>query len=133
MVAYDDLVAAGSIAAVRALAEQADELVMDDLYDLLARGDALQHLLARALGLHPLDELPGDPEMDVGCEERGPDLAQRSRHVLVGKLAHPAQVSQRGGEFVCQGFKHASPSDGSTGAPTQLPRAFLGSPFGRPI
>ena len=84
---------------------------MDDLYDLLAGRDALQDLLARALGLNALRKLPGDLEMDVRSEERGAHLGQGRSHVLLGKLADAAQVAQGGGEFVGQGFKHANPRD----------------------
>ena len=86
--------------------QKADELIMDDLDDLLAGRDALQDLLARALGLDPLDELPGYLEMHVGREEGGADLAQRRGHVLLGELADTAQVSQCGGQFIGQGIKH---------------------------
>ena len=79
---------------VRPLAEEAHELVVDDLDDLLAGGDALQHLLAGALGLDALGELPGDLEVDVGGEERGAHLGEGRRHVLLGELADAPQVAQ---------------------------------------
>jgi len=38
---------------------------MDDLDDLLAGRDGLQHVLSDRLRLHALDELPGDLEVDI--------------------------------------------------------------------
>jgi hypothetical protein len=68
---HHDLERPGRAERGRALAEEADELVVDDLDDLLAGRDALQDLLAGALGLDALHELAGDLEVDVGREEGG--------------------------------------------------------------
>ena len=50
-----------------ALAEEVHQLVMDDLDDLLAGRDGLQHLLAGGLRLHAFDELARDLEVHVGA------------------------------------------------------------------
>ena len=51
-------------------AEEADELVVDDLHDLLAGGEALQDLGANRLLADARDEVLDDLEVDVGLEER---------------------------------------------------------------
>ena len=47
---------------------QLRQLLMDDLHDLLARGDALQDLLAQRPLSHLRDEVLDDLEVDVGLE-----------------------------------------------------------------
>ena len=75
-------------------AEQGHELVVDDFHDLLARGDALEDVLADALLLDAVHKVPGDLEMHVGGEQRGADLLERVRHVGLGQLADTAKVAE---------------------------------------
>ena len=67
---------------------------MHDLHDLLARAEALQHLLAERplpdLGDEALDDL----EIDVGLEQREPDLTHRTRDRLLVQLAPAPQVAE---------------------------------------
>ena len=79
----------------------------------------LQHLLAGALGLHALHKFPGHLEVDVGREEGRADFGEGRRHILLGQLAHAAEVAQRGGKFIGQRFKHAAQPDASTRLPMQ--------------
>ena len=72
--------------------QQVDQLVVDDLDDLLAGGQALEDLLADRPLADPRDEVLDDLEVDVGLEQRQPDLAHRG--VDVG-LADPAAAGQR--------------------------------------
>src|SRR6185503_9954655 len=58
-------------------AEQGFELVADDLDDLLSRRKALQDLLAQRLGADAVQERAHDAYVDVGFEQRHPDLAER--------------------------------------------------------
>ena len=63
---------------------------MDDLDDLLAGLEALQHVLAERALAHRADELLDDLEVDVGLEEREADLARRARdRLLVEARAAP--------------------------------------------
>ncbi len=68
---------------------------MDDLHDLLAGREALQHLLAERALAHALDERADDLEVDVGFEQGEADLAHRARDRLVVELAALAQVAER--------------------------------------
>ena len=92
----------------RALAEQGDELVVDDFDDLLAGRDALEHILADALGLHARDEVAGDLEMHIGREEGGAHLSEGGRHVFFGEFADATEVTERGGEFIGERLEHGS-------------------------
>jgi hypothetical protein len=58
--------------------------------------------LADALGLHALDEIAGDLEVDIGGEQGGAYLLEGVRHVFVGELADPAQIAEGAAELVCQ-------------------------------
>ena len=49
-------------------AHQLGQLLVDRLHDLLARSEALQHLLAEGLLAHAGDEVADDLEVDVGLE-----------------------------------------------------------------
>ena len=74
-----------------ALAEERDELVVDDLDDLLAGGQRLQDVLADGLLADARDEVLDDLEVDVGLEQGETDLAHGGIHV---GLAHPAAAGQ---------------------------------------
>src|SRR4026208_2041861 len=78
--------------------QELDELVVNDLHDLLARGEALEDLRAQCPLADPGDEVLDDPEGDVGLEGREAELAHR--RVAVG-LGHPAATRQ-GGERAAQ-------------------------------
>ena len=71
----------------RAGAHQLGQLVVDDLHDLLAGREALQHLLAERPLAHAGDEVADDREVDVGLEQREADLAHRARDRLLVELA----------------------------------------------
>ena len=86
--------------------EDADQLVVDDLDDLLAGGDRLGDGLAAGLVLHPLDEVAGDRQRDVGLEQGDADLAQRGRDVLVGQRALAGELVEDAGEPAAEGLEH---------------------------
>ena len=67
---------------------------MDDLHDLLARVEALQDVLAARALLDLGDEVLDDLEVDVGFEQREPDLAHRLRDLLVVEPALAAEVAE---------------------------------------
>ncbi len=75
-------------------AEQVHHLVMDDLDDLLARLDALDHLDADGLGLDPLDEVAGHLEIHIRLQQGQPDLAQGVADIALGDLAQAPQVPE---------------------------------------
>jgi hypothetical protein len=88
------------------LAQERGQLVVDDLHDLLARGDGLQDRLAQRPGLHLLQELPGDLVVHVGLQENPSDLPEP---VLDhGLVEHPAlaKPAQHGVQLVAQLIEH---------------------------
>ena len=73
-------------------AQHLDQRVVDDLDDLLARGDRTQHLLAgRGIG-HAVDEAAHHGERDIGFEQRDPHFAHRRAHVFLAQRAAAAQA-----------------------------------------
>jgi hypothetical protein len=87
---------ADRVHAARALAaaQRADELVMDDLDDHLARRDRAQHVLADRLFADLGDEGLDRRQGHVGLEQRQADLAQHLVDVAGGQrraLAQPLQ------------------------------------------
>ena len=92
----------------RALAEERYQFIVDNLDDLLAGRDRLQHLLAGGLHLHTLNELAGDLEMHVGGKQGGAHLLEGFRHVFFRELADAAQVAQRLAEAFGERFKHGN-------------------------
>ena len=71
--------------------QERDELVVDDLDDLLAGGQALEDLRADGALADARDEVLDDLEVDVGLEQREADLAHGG--IDVG-LADPAAAGQ---------------------------------------
>ena len=68
------------------LAEQPDQLAMDELDEVLLGREAPQHLFAEGVLLDGLDELLDDADVDVGLEERQPHVAERLLDVALGDL-----------------------------------------------
>ena len=68
---------------------------MDDLHDLLAGRDALQHLRAERPLAYALDEVLDDLEVDVCLEQRETDLAHGVRDRLLVQAPLLAQVAER--------------------------------------
>src|SRR4029079_15065111 len=66
-------------------AEDADELLVDDLDDLLRRVQRAGDLLAAGPLLDPGDELPDDRERDVRLEQGDADLTGRRVDVSGGR------------------------------------------------
>ena len=73
--------------------QERGELLVDDLHDLLAGGQALEDLGADRTLAHAGDEVLDDLEVDVGLEQGEADLAHRG--VDVG-LGHAAATGQPG-------------------------------------
>src|SRR6266511_3685294 len=76
-------------------AHQRRQLLVDGPHDLLAGSEALQHLLAEGALAHLRDEILDDLEVDVGLEQREPDLAHRTRDRLLVELSAPPKVAER--------------------------------------
>ena len=64
------------------VAEERQQLVADDLDDLLPRRQAPEDRLVHRPVADAVDERLDDLEVDVGLEQRQPDLAQRRLDVL---------------------------------------------------
>ena len=76
-------------------AHQRGQLLVDDLHHLLAGREALQHLGAERALAHARDEVLDHLEVDVGLEQREPDLAHRARDRLLVQLPALAEVAER--------------------------------------
>ncbi len=87
-------------------AEDGRQLVPDDLDDLLGRRKGGQDLLPHGLLPHGGREVLDDGEVDVGLEERGPDLLERLVDVELGQVAFAAQLLEDTLQPVGKGFEH---------------------------
>ena len=88
-------------------AERVDQHVVDDLDDLLAGRDRLQHLGADGALPHLVGEAADDLERDVGLEQRPAHLAQRGVDVVLGQRAPAGQAREDAGKSVAQRAEHA--------------------------
>ena len=88
-------------------AHQRGELVVDDLHDLLAGRDALQHLLAERLLAHARDEVLDDVEVDVGLQQGQADLPHRARNRLFVEPPALAQIAESALEPIGKRVEHA--------------------------
>jgi hypothetical protein len=91
---------------VRGAAEQLDQLAVDDLHHLLARGEALENLVPHRLLADALDEGADDLEVDVGLEEGDAHLAERLLNVLLRQAAGAPEAVENRLETLRQGFEH---------------------------
>ena len=73
-------------------AQQADQLVLDNLDDLLGGREGGQDLLPERFFADIGDQLFDDLEIDVGLEQRHPNLLERVLDILLGELALAAKV-----------------------------------------
>src|SRR5688572_14540549 len=87
-------------------AQQVHQFIVNDFDDLLAGLDALDHFLAERLGLHPVDEIPGNLEIHVRFQQRHPHLAQRVADVLFRNLAETAKILESVLELAAQRIEH---------------------------
>ena len=88
------------------LAQHDDQLVVHDLDELVARPHVGQRAHADGLGLHPLEEIAGEIEADVGLEEDAPDLPEPFLDGVFRKNAPPREIAERGVEFAGQLVEH---------------------------
>ena len=79
---------------------------MHDLDDLLARREALQHVLTESALLDGRSEVARDLEIDVGLEQRETDLAHGFRDRLFVETAATAEPAECRLELVGQGVEH---------------------------
>ena len=90
-------------------AEEVRELLVHDLHDLLARREALLHVLAQRALAHPRDELLDDAEVDVGLEQREAHLAHGAGDRLLVEDTAPAEVAEGALELVAERVEHRPP------------------------
>ncbi len=65
---------------------------MKNFHDLLAGRNAAQHFLAQRFFFYARDKILRDLEIDVGFEQREPDLSQRIVDVCFADRAMAAQI-----------------------------------------
>ena len=90
----------------RLAAEDAGELGVDDLDDLLAGIEHLRAGRADRLDADAVDDVAGDADVDVGVEQGGADLAQHLVDVGLGEPALAAQTLDDAVEAVGQVLEH---------------------------
>ena len=81
-------------------AHQRGQLLVDDLHDLLARGEAPQDVLAERAFLDRGSEVARDLEVHVRLEQREPDLAHRLRDGVLVETAAATETAERRLELV---------------------------------
>jgi hypothetical protein len=89
-----------------AAAQQRDELVVDDLHDLLAGVQALEHLRPDRLLADVGDEVLDHLEVDVGLEQAQPNLAHRGVDVRLADTAAAGQVGEGLAKTFAQAVEH---------------------------
>ena len=91
--------------------QERDELVVDDLHDLLAGGQALEDVRADGALADPGDEVLDDLEVDVGLEQREADLAHRGIDVGFADPAAAGQVAEGLAQALAEGVEHGPGTD----------------------
>ncbi len=93
-------------------AEDADQLVIDDLHDLLRGVQRLVDLVAEGAIAHLAGELLDDLERDVGVEQGATDLADGSVDIRGRELALGAEIAEGRGETIRERAEccHGAPS-----------------------
>ena len=71
--------------------QQGDEFIVDDLYDLLTRGETFQHLYAESALLHGGDELFHHFEVDIGFQKSQADLTHGFVDIAFRQLSFVSQ------------------------------------------
>ena len=87
-------------------AEHGDQFIVDDLDDLLAGRDRLEHVLADRLLGHRVDETADNRQRDIGLEQRDAYLAHRFAHVVFRQRAAPLEAIEHIAEAVGQIVEH---------------------------
>ncbi len=87
-------------------AQEAGELLVDDLDHLLGRGEGTQHLFAHGPLPDPLDEGLGDLVIDVGLQQGQPHLPQGLPHLGLGEVPLAFELLKDLGQLVGESVKH---------------------------
>jgi hypothetical protein len=102
----DDRGVAGQVEVLLACGEEADELIVDDLHDLLAGRQAREDLRADGSLANPGDEVLHDAELDVGLEQGQPDLAHRHVDVRLGHAPPAREGGERAAQAIAELIEH---------------------------
>src|SRR5262245_38982466 len=87
-------------------AQQLHQLVADDLDDLLAGGQRLEHVLADGLLADTLDEASRDLEVDVSLEEGDAYLSEGLDDILLRQPAETTEPVEDTGEASREAVQH---------------------------
>ena len=91
-------------------AQQRHQLLVDDLHDLLAGSERLEHVGTDGALADAVDQGTGDLEVDVRLEEGETHLAHPQLDLLLGQAAAPGERLEDLTEAVGEGFEHGQPS-----------------------
>ncbi len=88
----------GNVERLVRLAEEAAHLVVYNLDELLAGGDAAHHVLPHGLFFHFVEEVPGDLVVDVGFQKGDAHLPEGLFYVGLTKFSVPLDLLEYGVE-----------------------------------
>ena len=91
-------------------AHEGGHFLVDDLDDLLGRGEAFQHLLAGAALGDRLAEVLDNFVVDVGFQKRHADFLHGLLDGGLGQFAAARQLGERPGKLLTESFKCHGPS-----------------------
>ena len=103
---HDDGRRAGQVEVSGLSAEDLDELLVDDLHDLLAGIEALEHVLADGPFPDAFNEVLDDLEIDVGLKQGQTHFAQRGLNVFLGQPGLAPDLAENVFESVCKAVEH---------------------------
>src|ERR1051326_5995589 len=87
-------------------AQKPRQLLVDDLDELLIRGEALEHLLAQRLGFERVEEALDDLEVDVGFEQRHAHVPKRVVDVVFADFPLAAEFLESQLQLVSEVLEH---------------------------
>ena len=77
--------------------QKLNKFVMNCLYYLLGRTDALEHFLAKTFIAHIVDKIPDHIVIDIGFQKRKAHLPESGLHIFFRKPGHRAKITKNAG------------------------------------
>jgi len=96
----------GPVLGLAALMHWVSRLVRDRAYDLLGRGQALEHVLSDSPNPHRFDEILDDPKIHVGFKQNQTDFPQSLLDIILGQASVATELLENRIKFFRQVVKH---------------------------
>src|ERR1700736_6578876 len=90
-------------------AEQDRQFIVENLNDLLTGGNAAEHAFAKRLLFDLGNEFFRDRKINIGLEQREPDLSQRRVDVLFADFSVAAKILEDLLQLIAKLRKHSPP------------------------